>query len=55
MIQNCAGYYFVAIPLGFIALVMVAAFVMEFLRRERTKTQADDWMNFGQKDDDSPS
>lgn len=54
MIPNCAGYYFVAIPLSLIALVLVVGFVLEFLRRERTKTQEDDWMQFGDHNDDAP-
>jgi len=31
---------------------MVGAVIMaEFIRRERTKTQTDDWMNFGKKEE----
>jgi len=49
---TCAGYYVVAIPLAWIAALVTIGFVLEFLRRERTKTQSDDWMNFGKKDDE---
>jgi len=51
--MSCAGYVAVAIPLSVIAALFVLGFILEFLRRERTKTQEDDWMNFGKKDDDS--
>lgn len=51
---TCGGYYAVAIPLAWIAALVTIGFVLEFLRRERTKTQSDDWMNFGKKDDDPP-
>lgn len=37
------------IPLGIIAGLGLLAFCLEFLRRERTRTQDDDWMNFHQE------
>lgn len=52
--MTCPGYIAVAIPLSVIALLLATGFVMELLRRERTRTQQDDWLNFGKKDDDPP-
>lgn len=52
MIPNCGGYYAVAIPLFLMAGLFTLGFIMEVLRRERTKTQDDDWINFGKKDDE---
>lgn len=33
--------------IGLLVFMVFAVLCAEFLRRERTKTQDDDWMNFG--------
>lgn len=48
----CVGYAIVAIPLGLIALFIGVIGVLEFLRRERTETKEDDWMQFHKDNDD---
>ena len=53
-IQNLVEILFViAMIMGVFTATMLCVVIAEFIRRERTSTQADDWMNFGKKEDDS--
>lgn len=43
---SCPGALGIAIPLGVIAFMLCLVALAEFLRRERTKTRDDDWIQF---------
>ena len=45
--------WFFIVVFSLFVFMIGAVVIAEFMRRERTSIQADDWMNFGKKEDDS--